>query len=251
MKKEILISLLGILPIVVSCSSDSDEVIVDQVTEEEIVSEVEVPEVVVVEDQNPFELSDSLISQRNGLLEMKNSTSHLNWSKDIELGKWDNIEVDSNGNIVSLRIDASFVNIESNIENLTFLNILIITENPILAENGLNLSNLETLVIENDPLTFIPDWILETKSIKSISYSDSKLESIPADIDQLINLEYLTVDDGTPLTEVSVNLADLPKLIEIDFSVVSNNDLKSVPEEICELRNSGVEVLLPSETRCS
>lgn len=250
MKKEILISLLGILPIVVSCSSDSDEVIVDQVTEEEIVSEVEVPEV-VVEDQNPFELSDSLISQRNGLLEMKNSTSHLNWSKDIELGKWDNIEVDSNGNIVSLRIDASFVNIESNIENLTFLNILIITENPILAENGLNLSNLETLVIENDPLTFIPDWILETKSIKSISYSDSKLESIPADIDQLINLEYLTVDDGTPLTEVSVNLADLPKLIEIDFSVVSNNDLKSVPEEICELRNSGVEVLLPSATRCS
>ena len=107
-----------------------------------------------------------------------------NWSVNLPLEDWAGVSVDEQGNVVALNILDERVTLDENTESLVYLHSLVY-EGTEPDNNDITLVSLENLRIENGSLTFIPNWIINTGSLKALLYNDSLIESIPFSISRL------------------------------------------------------------------
>ena len=243
MKKSLKIGLLFTILLTFSCTVDEDAGASSQIsTSDSVINEVE-------DVNNPFELSEGVIAQRDVLLDMLVEEDNVNWKIGVDMEEWDSISVDDSGNVTSLNA-GNFIKLDESLGELIYLNSLFVSEQSIPEENDIVLPELETLTVTNGSSDYIPLWVYNTTSLKYLLYSDSSIEVIADNISSLINLEYLIIEEGTPLLKVSPKLGDLTSLRIVNFSTVGTG-LESVPYEVCDLIvKSGTNVLLPKGVSC-
>lgn len=93
------------------------------------------------------------------------------------------------------------------------------------------LSGLQTLSIQNNPLKELPDWIADFQKLRCLYLNDLKLTELPPWLPRLSNLEILSIKNN-PLRELPDWIADFPKL-----RCLYLNDLKltELPESLLRL----------------
>ncbi|WP_394747082.1 leucine-rich repeat domain-containing protein [Spongiimicrobium salis] len=157
-----------------------------------------------------------------------------------------------------------------NLKNLKALDVTGGSLSSLPAEIGL-LSNLEELYLNNNELTDIPESIgnlenlfalglrfnqisgtLPTRitELTKLSYLDlhqNSIDKIPTEISRLTQLETL-IFHGNDLKTVPQEMGLLTSLIHL--SLEDNPNLVTIPQAICDLRDTGTRVVLDPITTC-
>lgn len=128
---------------------------------------------------------------------------------------------------------------------LTFMRVnLNRSRSPLPDELG-NLSNLESLQLENSYVSVIPDSITQLTNLKTLNFRVFPLlRSLPEDIDRLSNLESVSFFRAESLTDLPDAFARLSNLKELAFAgnpLSLHLGFKAIPPEVFQL--SGLEEL--------
>ncbi len=119
------------------------------------------------------------------------------------------------------------------IAQLTNLKSLVLDNNELtsLPDAIAQLTNLKSLDIENNQLTNLPKSIVQLTNLQELYVCDNQLTSLPEEIAQLINLRRLFLDNNQ-LKSLPKSVIHLTSLRELDLD---NNQLKSLPESLTYL----------------
>ena len=120
--------------------------------------------------------------------------------------------------------------LNSRIYSLTLLNYLEIIQCPSLTEiheDIKNLTNLQSLILCRNKLSFIPNTIGNLKSLKVLDVSVNNLKVLPDEITHLSNLNTLNVSCNN-LTSLPDGLCRCTKLSTIN---ISKNDITRFPAD--------------------
>lgn len=150
--------------------------------------------------------------------------------------------------------------------NSLFLNNIELSEVP---ESITDLSQLTALGISSNPLGMIPDHVLNITTLTRLDIHSAGITDIPSEITRLINLKRLQLS-GNDLTEINDvignmfpleylflqtnaieevpgNLSNLINLITLD---ITENNVIAIPNAICDLANTGTEILVDENVAC-
>ena len=132
------------------------------------------------------------------------------------------------------------------LESLTNLNISNAKLTTIPSTIG-QLTNLESLGLGNNLITELPEEIGQLTELESLSLGNNLITELPEEIGQLGQLKNLFLDINR-LTVIPEELGLLDNL-EI-LSLTSNPDLLILPQAICDLQDTGTQLVLDSTTVC-
>ncbi|WP_298319555.1 hypothetical protein [uncultured Aquimarina sp.] len=150
--------------------------------------------------------------------------------------------------------------------NSLFLNNIELSEVP---ESITDLSQLTALGISSNTLGMIPDHVLNITTLTRLDIHSAGITDIPSEITRLINLKRLQLS-GNDLTEINDvignmfpleylflqtnaieevpgNLSNLINLITLD---ITENNVIAIPNAICDLANTGTEILVDENVAC-
>ncbi|MDD2907237.1 MAG: leucine-rich repeat domain-containing protein [Candidatus Gracilibacteria bacterium] len=141
-------------------------------------------------------------------------------------------------NLISLYLDSNpLVSIPQEFGNLINLRILYLRNNNLTdlpIEFG-NLDNLETLHFGANQLNFIPDGILALKNIKYLGLLDAtKLVNVPAEIGNMTSLISLDFRWNSSLSTLPPEIGNL---VNLEYLYFGNTSIPSLPSEIGNLSN--------------
>ncbi|WP_299248747.1 hypothetical protein [uncultured Aquimarina sp.] len=150
--------------------------------------------------------------------------------------------------------------------NSLFINNIELSE---VSENITNLSQLTSLGVSSNPLGSIPDNILEITTLTRLDINNAGIIDIPSEITRLTNLKRLQLS-GNNLTEINEIIGDLfpleylllqtnaieeipselSNLINLKTLDLTGNNVITIPNAICDLANTGTEILLDENVVC-
>jgi|GEM_PF-2153950 len=142
-------------------------------------------------------------------------------------------------NLKELWLSADSISVlPSSIINLSNLNVLIITECPminleILFNQSVSLGKLRELDLSENELENIPFNISQLNQLTDLWFENNKLLSIPAGIKSMHNLNYLTLFDNE-ISYLNLEKGDLTNLNNINLCY---NKFESFPLELLYLEN--------------
>ena len=208
-----------------------------------------------------------LLSQKEILLKIAdmNPENTLSWDENDDLSDWEEVSLDSIGNVVELRLnsrDISFLPPE--IGQFSELKILDLEDNSLaalpaeiwqlyklreldLTAIGLSvlppeieqLENLMILSLSLNNLVDLPPEIGKLSNLGELFVSSNKLSDLPPEIAQLSNLVGLYLSDN----ELSTLPSELGQLSNLQLLYLSSNELSTLPPDIGQLGNLGVLIL--------
>ncbi|PRX57513.1 leucine-rich repeat domain-containing protein [Flagellimonas meridianipacifica] len=178
------------------------------------------------------------LSQKEILLKIAeaNPGNTLSWNENDDISDWEEISLDSIGNIIELRLnsrDISFLPPE--IGQLSELIILDLEDNslPTLPVEIWQIFNLRELDLTAIGLSALPPEIGQLENLTTLSLSLNNLVDLPPEIGNLSNLRELFVTTN--------NLPDLPpeigQLSSLMGLYLSDNELSALPPELGQLSN--------------
>ncbi|WP_298549067.1 hypothetical protein [uncultured Aquimarina sp.] len=150
--------------------------------------------------------------------------------------------------------------------NSLFINNIELSE---VSENITNLSQLTSLGLSSNPLGSIPNNILEITTLTRLDINNAGIIDIPSEITRLTNLKRLQLS-GNNLTEINEIIGDLfpleylllqtnaieeipselSNLINLKTLDLTGNNVITIPNAICDLANTGTEILLDENVVC-
>ncbi|WP_299315552.1 hypothetical protein [uncultured Aquimarina sp.] len=150
--------------------------------------------------------------------------------------------------------------------NALFINNVELLEIP---EAITNLSQLTSLGISSNLLGSIPDHVLEMETLTRLDVYNAGISAIPDDITKLTNLKRLQLS-GNNLGEINENIGDLfllenlllktntieeipvklSNLINLQVLDISENNIVSMPNAVCDLVNTGTEIVVDMGVGC-
>ncbi|NAS13776.1 leucine-rich repeat domain-containing protein [Poritiphilus flavus] len=184
------------------------------------------------------------LSQKEILLRILelNPLHTLDWDESEDIGNWDGVTLDDNGNIIELEF---FDYIESRgrritllpeeIRGLKYLEKLILTDNQltVLPDAIGELNNLTILNLHRNKIVEIPSTIGQLEKLVELRLTSNRLENVPEDLWRIPSLEYLDLSYNR-IQEMPSVLGELSKLKELHLS---QNNFKALPPEISMLEN--------------
>jgi GTPase SAR1 family protein len=125
----------------------------------------------------------------------------------------------------------------------------------IIPDDVFKLTNLRTLILDNNNLTDIPSSISELANLEVLSLNSNKLKTVNTNISKLTKLKTLSIADNN-LTELHGNIfnisnlkslfaydnkinnlsKDISRLKKLETLILSNNNLTEIPKTISNLR---------------
>ncbi|WP_299223462.1 hypothetical protein [uncultured Aquimarina sp.] len=150
--------------------------------------------------------------------------------------------------------------------NSLFINSIELSEVP---EGITNLSQLTALGISSNPLGIIPDQVLDIEALTRLDIYNAGISTIPSEITRLTNLKRLQLS-GNNLTEINKKIGDmfsleylllktntieeipntLSNLINLKTLDITENNVIVIPNAICDLANTGTEILIDENVVC-
>lgn len=157
----------------------------------------------------------------------------------VEFGEYDDVD-----RVVSIKLDDERLTgeIPAAIGRLSALKHLSLGFNQltnVTPEIG-RLTSLETLALHKNQLKSVPDELGNLQSLKMLDLRLNQLSSLPASLAQLATVEIARFS-GNMLTSIPTQLNQLASLRKLELK--KNPGLKTVPAEISELVNRGVDVI--------
>lgn len=164
-----------------------------------------------------------------------NGMYYLGWHADLVLDEWDNIGLNEEGRVDSIRIWDSYMpnGIPKSIGNLQHLRYLRLKEcglDSIPSEFG-KLVNLEALYLHNNRLVTLNKCIGNLVNLKDFSIGGNKVSVLPAEIGNLKKLTYLGIHKNQ-LNELPEEIGNLEKLDLLD---ARENSISHLPESFGNL----------------
>ncbi|WP_051336216.1 leucine-rich repeat domain-containing protein [Aquimarina latercula] len=150
--------------------------------------------------------------------------------------------------------------------NTLFINNIELLEVP---QEITNLSKLTSLGISSNQLGSVPDHVLEIETLTRLDIYNAGISTIPAGITKLSNLRRLQLS-GNNLVEINENVGDLfllenlllktnmieeipvklSNLINLQVLDISENNIVSMPNAVCDLVNTGTEIVIDAGVGC-
>ncbi len=189
-----------------------------------------------------------LLSQKEILLKIAeaNPGNTLMWNENDNLSDWEEVSLDSIGNIIELRLNSRDISLLlPEIGQLSTLEALNLADNNLhsLPLEIWQLSNLLELDLMAIGLFVLPPEIEQLEDLVSLSLSVNNLVGLPPEIGQLSNLEELFLSTN--------QLSDLPpeigQLSSLTGLYLSDNALSTLPSEVGQLSNLQVLYLSSNE----
>ena len=176
----------------------------------------------------------------NNIVELPNLLLHFpqlrsfgfRWEKNKPIPDWIN-------RVSELKVDLSQFNISDILPYfifyLTNLNTLNLNNNQLTSvpESITRLTNLNTLNLNNNQLTSIPESITRLTNLTTLHLSYNKLTSIPESITRITNLNKLHLNNN----QISSVPGSINRITNLNTLDLSYNQLIVVPESITHLTN--------------
>ncbi|PKN92930.1 MAG: hypothetical protein CVU44_12935 [Chloroflexi bacterium HGW-Chloroflexi-6] len=124
---------------------------------------------------------------------------------------------------------------------LAKLEWLDISSNPMTAlpESLMELPQLETLILSNIQLTALPNWLGNLTQLQSLNLSRNQLTTLPNLLGNLTQLQILNLSEN----QLAILPETLLRLTQLQYLDLSKNQLATMPEQISQLKRLKILVL--------
>lgn len=169
-----------------------------------------------------------------------NTGNTLGWNlNSFDIGSWEGVSLNENRITNLVLLNKNIAQITPGIGSLTQLTELNIQNTESLAkitalpaELG-NLSNLFSLVLNNNRIRVLPNEIGNLVNLERLILSDNRVNALPIQIENLKNLKWLLLNNNR-LNSLPQEIGNLPMLTEL---FLNNNLLQQLPDNIGNLQN--------------
>lgn len=169
-----------------------------------------------------------------------NTENTLGWNvNSFDVGSWEGVSLNENRVTNLVLIDKNIAQITPGIgrlAQLTELNIQNLSSpakiTALPSELG-NLSNLFSLVLNNNRIRVLPNEIGNLINLERLILSNNRVNALPTQIENLKNLKWLLLNSNR-LNSIPQEIGNLPLLTEL---FLNNNLLMQLPENIGNLQN--------------
>ncbi len=173
-----------------------------------------------------------------------NSTGWNNDNSDCDFCNWSGVVCNNQGQVIELNLDNNNLNgpISSSISNLSFLNKLVLSNNPSLTggipSGFIGLSQLNHLDLKGNSMSgTIPQILIGLSSLQYLDLSENNfINEVPGNIFLISALDFLDLSDNQLIGELPLQMLIPPFASIVDLS---NNQLSGcIPFEFSNLCGS-------------